>query len=389
MIEALWLLLPVAAASGWWAAKREHSARHGGPGGNADYFKGLNYLLDDKPDQAIEVFMRMTTVDRDTAETHLALGNLFRRRGEVDRAIRIHRDLIARDTLTVQQRSRALLELGEDYLRAGLFDRAETLFREIVTHSEHTTVALIRLVDIYVQEKDWRQAIACCERLEPLTGQPRRIEVAQFWCELAEQALARRERAEARACLQQALSRDGDCARASILSGQMAMAEGDFPAAIAAFQAVQRQDRDYFSEVITPLRQSFAALGEETRLIDYLRDVQRQDHSGHVTAALADLLLQQEGREAALHFLETELREYPTVLGMRRLIELKLTDIGGNGSSEFETLYRIGRHLLRDTPRYKCGNCGFEGKRLHWRCPGCKRWNSVRPRADALCAGGA
>jgi len=132
MMELLWLLLPVAAASGWWIARREYARRDGAVVSNADYFKGLNYLIDERPDQAIEVFTRMADVDRDTAEIHLALGNLFRRRGEVDRAIHIHGSLIDRTHLTAEQRRRAMLELGEDYLRAGLFDRAETLFQELV-----------------------------------------------------------------------------------------------------------------------------------------------------------------------------------------------------------------------------------------------------------------
>lgn len=153
MMELLWLLLPVAAASGWWVARHDRARRSDVAVRSAEYFKGLNYLIDDKPDQAIEVFTRMADVDQDTAETHLALGNLFRRRGEVDRAIHIHGSLIARTNLTDDQRRRAMLELGEDYLRAGLFDRAEALFQELVDQPDHMEVALSRLIHILQQEK--------------------------------------------------------------------------------------------------------------------------------------------------------------------------------------------------------------------------------------------
>ena len=158
MIELFWLLLPVAAASGWWAARRADAEHRGMIVRGADYFKGLNYLIDEQPDQAIEVFTRMADVDRDTAEIHLALGNLFRRRGEVDRALHIHGSLMARTTLTVEQKCRAMLELGEDYLRAGLFDRAEELFRHLLEQPDHTAIALSRLIRIFQQEKEWRQA---------------------------------------------------------------------------------------------------------------------------------------------------------------------------------------------------------------------------------------
>ncbi|MDX1655936.1 MAG: tetratricopeptide repeat protein, partial [Candidatus Competibacteraceae bacterium] len=147
MLELLWLLLPVAAASGWWAARREQTGKQGGCAHSSEYFRGLNYLLDNRPDQAIDVFVGMARVDGDTADAHLTLGNLFRRRGEVDRAIHIHSDLVSRPSLTEAQRGRALLELGEDYMKAGLFDRAEALYRELMEHPGHTATALNRLGD--------------------------------------------------------------------------------------------------------------------------------------------------------------------------------------------------------------------------------------------------
>ncbi len=209
MMELLWLLLPVAAASGWWAAKREPVREREPPPGGTEYFQGLNYLLNDKPDKAIEVLSRLAEVDRDTAETQMTLGSLFRRRGEVDRAIRIHSNLIAKMALTHQQRNHAVLELGEDYLRAGLFDRAESLFRELVQQTDYTVVALERLVAIYEREKDWQQAIVYCERLEHMTGRSLKEQIANYYCELAE--VARNKRAEAQVFLAQALGqRFGD-----------------------------------------------------------------------------------------------------------------------------------------------------------------------------------
>jgi lipopolysaccharide biosynthesis regulator YciM len=382
MMELLWLLLPVAAASGWWIARSEYVGRRSNTSvRNTEYFKGLNYLIEDKPDQAIEVFTRMADVDRNTAEIHLTLGNLFRRRGEVDRAIHIHGSLIARSTLTADQRSRALLELGEDYLRAGLFDRAEELFRQLLEQPDHTEVALSRLIHIFQQEKDWRQAIAYCDRLERIGGESKRRETAHFCCELAEET---RQEEEARTWLLDALARDPQCARANLLMGRLAMRAGDHPAAIAAFQAVERQDRGYFPEVIIPLGQCYGALGRLDEWGAYLWEVQQRDHGGRITDALADWLLQQEGEEAALRFLERELREYPTLLGLRRLVEMKLGRGQGAGYADLRALHCISTQMLNGAARYRCVNCGFVVKSLHWCCPSCQRWNTIKPMPDLV-----
>ncbi|MDQ2693802.1 MAG: lipopolysaccharide assembly protein LapB [Pseudomonadota bacterium] len=388
MMELFWLLLPVAAASGWWAARREYEAREDGQAGSAEYFKGLNYLLDDKPDQAIDIFTRLVSVDRDTAETHLTLGNLFRRRGEVDRAIHIHRNLIARPTLSAGQRRRAMQELGEDYLRAGLFDRAEQLFQELAGQPGHTAAALARLIDIYEREQDWKQALACADRLHRHNGELRSAPAAHYCCELAEQALHRDAAAEAGAWLDEALARDPCCARASILRGRLAMAGGDHPAAIAALQAVERQDAGYLPEVLDPLAQCYAALDRQGELLAYLRRLHGRQPSGRLTAALAQWLAREESEDAALAFLEAELRQHPTVLGLRCYIDLKRRRTAGAAPTDLDALYRISQHLLERSPPYRCGNCGFVARTLHWRCFGCKSWNSVRPLPDLECRAG-
>ena len=162
----IWLLLPLAAASGWYLASRGGAHRRGEPPTlSKDYFKGLNYLLNEQPDKAIDVFIAMLEVESDTIETQLALGNLFRRRGEVDRAIRIHQNLITHSALGDEQRSLAALELGMDYMRSGLFDRAERLFKSLLDSGTHTKKALSQLLDIYQQEQDWDKAIACAREI--------------------------------------------------------------------------------------------------------------------------------------------------------------------------------------------------------------------------------
>ncbi|MCC6134222.1 MAG: lipopolysaccharide assembly protein LapB [Candidatus Contendobacter sp.] len=384
MTELLWLLLPVAAASGWWAARRAGEHQSSATARSAGYFKGLNLLIEDQPDQAIEVFTRMADVDRDTAEIHLALGNLFRRRGEVDRAIHIHSSLIARPRLASSQRRRAMLELGEDYLRAGLFDRAEALFRELLDQPAHTQTALARLIHIFQQEKEWRQAIAYSDRLERISGEYRGRQIAHFCCELAEEALARSEDADARSWLSDALTRDPGCTRANLLLGQLAMRAGDYPQAIAAFQAVERQDPGYFPEVIAPLSECYRILGRLDEWSAHLRQIQRQQHGGRVTDALADWLLRYEGEDAALQFLEGELREHPTLLGLRRLVEIKLERGEGAEYADLHALHCISTQMLNSAARYRCDHCGLIVKSLHWCCPGCQQWAAIKPLPDLV-----
>ena len=384
MIELLWLLLPVAAASGWWAATRQTVRSGGSAVGSADYFKGLNYLINDKPDQAIEVLTRMADVDRDTTEIHLALGNLFRRRGEVDRAIHIHSSLITRTHLTADQRRGAVLELGEDYLRAGLFDRAEALFQELLDQPDYMEVAISRLIYIFQQEKDWCRAIKYCDRLEQIGGQSKRKETAHFCCELAEAASVRGEGAEAKKWLLDALRRDPGCVRANLLLGGFAVQAGNYRTAIEAFQAVERQDLGYFPEVIEPLAACFLGLERPDDWVRYLQEVQERDHGGRVTDALAEWLLQRKGEEATVDFLNRELQAYPTLLSLRRLVEIKLARGEGAEYADLQALHAISTQLLNNAARYRCVACGFIVKTLHWCCPSCQQWNTIKPMPDLV-----
>ena len=217
VIELLFLLLPVAAASGWWIGRRvEPSRRSVASASHPAFLRGLNYLLDEQPDKAIDVFLELAEVDNDTVETHLALGSLFRRRGEADRAIRIHQNLIARNTLNAEQRGYALFELGQDYMRAGLLDRAELLFHELAEIGLQRERALRGLLDIYQQERDWAHCLEIAERLKPFSERPLDTEIAQYHCELAEEARRRADPAEAGRHLARALDVDPSaCARPS------------------------------------------------------------------------------------------------------------------------------------------------------------------------------
>lgn len=381
MLELLWLLLPVAAASGWYAAKRSRARVPVRPAGefSSDYFRGLNYLLNEQPDKAIEVFIKMVEVDSDTVETHLALGNLFRRRGEVDRAIRIHQNLIARPTLNRDQRAQALLELGEDYMKAGLFDRAENLFLELTELNAHTERALRHLLDIYQQEQDWEKAIDIARRLEEISGSPMHEVVAQYYCELAQKGLQDRDSTQARNNIKRALGFDRNCARASMLLGELERAQGDCKSAIRAYRKVADQDIEYLPEVIKPLRVCYRDVGQPDAYTAFLHESLQRYNGISPILALAEDVRARDGEQAAVEFVIEQLRRRPSVRGLQWLINQSLDHSAGDARDTLTILNDLATKLLEGKAVYECHRCGFAGKQLHWQCPSCKSWNSVKP----------
>jgi len=377
----LFLLLPIAALSGWLIGRRDRqkTSLHLGSEIPLGYIRGLNYLLNEQPDKAIDVFIQLLDVNSDTVETHLALGSLFRRRGEVDRSIRIHQNLIARPTLNPEQRMHALNELGQDYMRAGLLDRAEALFSELIETGPHTVTALQQLIDIYQQEKDWEQAIEIARKLAIKTGKSQDSVIAHYFCELAEQELRANETHKALKYVKKALNTDHNCARASILEGDIEHQLGDVKAAIRAYRRVEDQDRDYLPEILESLTSCYRELNRIEEMIIYLREILGRQGSISVMLTLAELIREQEGDTVAADFIAQQLQSRPSVRGMDRLIDLALNLIKGPGQEKLEVLKNVTMQLLVNNPVYKCDICGFSGKTLHWQCPGCKSWNTVKP----------
>lgn len=373
------LLLPAVAVSGWWVAKHTRPGSSQGRDLPSHYFKGLNYLLNEQPDKAIEVFIRMTEVDSETIETHFALGKLFRRRGEVDRAIRIHQNLIARVTLSSSHRAQALLELGEDYTRAGLLDRAETLFLELIEREEHLVPALQHLIDIYQLENDWDKAIAASLRLQCATGVSSGKTIAHYYCELADQAKQNNDVGLTRGMIGRALEYDRDCVRASLMQGLIEIEAGNYPVAVEALKRIEQQNIDYISEAVAPLLLCYRALGLRQEMIEYLKNILCRHDSITIILALAELLREQYGDPCAANFITEQLRKRPSVRGLDRLIELNLAYLQGEARENLFILRDLVRKLLQEKPVYLCGKCGFKGKAMYWNCPGCKNWSSVKP----------
>jgi lipopolysaccharide biosynthesis regulator YciM len=378
--QLLWLLLPLAAASGWLVARFEQKrqARRTFDLPSA-YFKGLNFLLNEQPDKAIEVFIRVLEVNSETVETHLALGNLFRRRGEVERAIRIHQNLIARPTLDRDQRSQALLELGQDYLKAGLFDRAENLFLELAEIRVYSEQALKLLLHIYQQEKEWEKAITVTRKLARVSGKPMDEVIAQFYCELADQDYARKNYVAARERLKQALQADDKCVRASMLLGDIDAQEGKYRRAIDSWRRIEEQDVHYLGEVAGRIADGFKKLNDEEGLYDYFRTALERHGGVSLALTFADVISSREGVETAEKFVVNWLRRSPNVHGLHKLLELNLFRAPNSARNDLMLLKGIIEELRAQHLGYACSQCGFRGKSLHWLCPSCNRWNTIKP----------
>ncbi|MDJ0657489.1 MAG: lipopolysaccharide assembly protein LapB [Xanthomonadales bacterium] len=380
-IGIFWLLLPLAAASGWYIQGRTRRSRNSRQLNQftTSYFQGLNYLLNEQPDKAIEVFLKIAEVDRDTVETHLALGNLFRRRGEVDRAIRFHQNLVSRQGLNPEQRTQALLELGEDYMRAGLLDRAERLFSELTQMDDHKPSALRHLVAIYQQEKDWTKSIEHAQRLQKVSREDMGPVIAQFYCEMAKNAEEAGDRDAARELLAKALDTDPNCVRASILEGRLAAEEGDHDAAIAAYKRVGEQDLDFIPVILESTLACYRETGNLEQAREFLQDVIERYRGISPVIALAEQIQQTEGRKAAEQFISAQLRRRPSVRGLAHLIGVNLTDSTGAARENLLILQDLTSKLMEGKPVYRCNQCGFGTRSLHWQCPSCKSWNSVKP----------
>jgi lipopolysaccharide biosynthesis regulator YciM len=345
----------------------------------SEYIKGLNYLLNEQQDKAIDVFIHMLEVNSDTVETHLALGNLFRKRGEADRAIRIHQNLVARTNLSNEQRYDALLELAQDYMKAGLFDRAEGLFRELIDANIHESTALPLLLDIYQQEKDWTRAIAIAMQIGFVGGQPARGIIAQFYCELAENARARGNIDEALQLLDKAGEYNPHCARASLIRGNIAHLQGDHRSALTVYEQVVERDIELLPEILDKIRDCHVALDSLPLLMSFLHKTISQYTGITPVLALAEIISREKSDRDAAEFIAGELAKRPSVRGLSRFIDLSLSGSVGGAHDILSILKTITDQLLENKPVYKCSNCGFNGKSLHWQCPGCKQWNSIRP----------
>jgi len=379
----LWpLLLPASAWSGWWIARKqsEQPSKHSNETFSREYVVGLNYLLNEQPDKAVDLFIKLLEVDSETVETHLALGSLFRRRGEVDRAIRIHQNLIARPQLSENLRKDALAALAQDYMSAGVFDRAEGIHLELVELGGEKKVSSLRgLLAIYQQEKAWEKALEVLALLEKASGASLRSQAAHYHCEMAQEALKKNAYDKASVAIRHALAMDSESVRASLMSAHLEIKNGRQRQAIRILKCVPLQDPEFLSEIVEPLLQCYEGTDNIRACIDYFEQMLEDYPRISVIFAIGNYLKDHKDRDQAIDFVAEQLNRHPSIRGLNKLIYWHLESAQGKVRNKLQILYDITHKLLENKPIYRCGHCGYSGKILHWLCPSCKYWGSVKP----------
>jgi len=383
----------VAVAIGWFLGRRSQREAMSSPDLPGEYYKGLNYLLDGRPDGAIDSFVNALEVNSETLETHIALGNLLRKKGEVDRAIRIHQNLLARPSLPRPQIHQAHLELARDYISAGLLDRAERLLLDLVDESpEQRRASRRHLLEIYQSEREWQRAIDVALELLPRKtllggtgagpggkpGQPVSEILAHYYCELAEERHEAGDTRGAGEALQEALTQDKKCVRASIMLGKVECDSGRYKQAIKALRRVRQQDPDFVCETVATLRTCHRELNDARALRGYLKECLDSYPSAPLVIAAAEDILAAEGSEVAEKFLAEQLAKLPSLRGLEKLISLQIETNQGKTRDSLGLLQVLVKRLVDERPAYRCAHCGFSGRHLHWFCPGCKYWGSIK-----------
>ncbi|MCP4412415.1 MAG: lipopolysaccharide assembly protein LapB, partial [Gammaproteobacteria bacterium] len=341
VLPSLLMLLPLAVWSGYRVGRKAPAQKPIDNRLSRHYFTGLNYLLNEEPDKAIDTFIELLQVDSDTVETHLALGNLFRRRGEVDRAIRIHQNLIARPSLTGNIRKLSLLELANDYMTAGLFDRAESLFKELVKDSEYRQTSMVNLVTIYQQMKEWQKAIDISRQIAQSSGKSQANKIAHYYCEIAEESYQSGDLKTAQDALKNALAVNRGSVRASIIEGEQFQKNGKYKRAIKSFRRIRHQDITFLPEVLQQLTSCYKMTSSEADLLKFLNECLQQGAGVSVLLLLSELL-QDEGKEKiAADKIADYLRDRPSLKGLEQLIHIHVHHADGTAKENLRLLHGL------------------------------------------------
>lgn len=371
------LLIPVFFGLGWAAARIDmRQVVHESRALPRSYFQGLNFLLNEQPDKAIDSFLEVASVDSQTAELHFALGNLFRRRGETERAIRMHQNLIELPDLDERLRLQALSELGQDYLKVGLLDRAEEIFNKLLgTPLEEE--AKRNLLEIYQLGKEWLKTIEIAREMPDVASQR---DIAEYYCELAANEIMRSRPDTAGEYIEQAILNNRKCVRASLLLGDLRQQAGDLDGAIEAWQGIEQQDPAYLALVAQRLLEAYRKQERRDEGIALLSGYLERYPSLDLLEVVYQLVLEAEGNEVAYRLVRAELQRNPTLLGLEKLMSARLPLVAPEVRTDVELAKTIIQGYTKRLSRYRCDNCGFKARQFYWRCPACGGWETYPPR---------
>ncbi len=370
-------IIPVAIGFLWLLFRTKQSHQRQQSTLSSEYFKGLNYLLNDEQGKALDVFVKLVESNWDTIDMHFTLGKIYRKNGEMDKAIKIHQGLIARHSLPECYRSKILLELGYDYLGAGWFDRAEGLFKEVLVQDKKSKQARHNLILIYQQEKDWYKAIDTADDLFSENAAVIGPMIAHYYCELAEIAKTKGDVSQLENYANKALRYDVCCVRASILLADQIKATGHDKKAISIYESIEKQDAESMILVIDSLLQCYENLSSLDKLYEYLQSLQSRHENLFLQNVISSVLEKSQGKQAAINYLSDKVKHQPSLLGFQKLVSYKEKDIGAD--KVFTDLSVAISVMQKDSVQYRCQKCGFNTNTHYWLCPSCNHWGSVKP----------
>lgn len=381
----LFLLLPVVYFLGWLNGKKQNQsyAEDTSATLSSDYFKGLNYLLADQQDKALPVFLRLTQVDNETVETHLALATIYRRSGNIEKAIELHQNLIARPSLSPNYRSKSLLELGRDYLAAGLFDRAERLFKDVIKSGFYSRQARQYMLTIFQQEKEWNEAIDIANSLIQEGDNSLRPTIAQFFCELSDNYSQHGNNRQAEKAAQKAIHFHEACIRAYIILAKLAKQERNYKNAIKYIKQIEKYDREFFPAIINECIDCYRDAGRTEELIDYLKTIEKNYPELTFMDTTVKLIAEVQGDLAAINYLKQQLEQSPNINGLAVYFDL-ITKQGSDTSRLMQDAIHILEKMKHSDTQYQCRQCGYVSGTLYWQCPSCHSWGNNKPVTGEL-----
>ncbi|MWP95312.1 lipopolysaccharide assembly protein LapB [Glaesserella parasuis] len=389
MLELLFLLLPIAALYGWYmgqrSAKKDQDAINNKF--SRDYVTGLNFLLSNQQEKAVDLFLSMLQKQESENqistesqfEAEITLGNLFRSRGEVDRALRIHQGIENSLHYSFEQKLLAKQQLAKDFMAAGFYDRAENYYITLLDEPEFAVNSLSQLAVIYHKTREWKKAINVAEKRLRIEPEMDKIPLSHYYCEYAQAVRSEDEKAFLTA-LQKALSYVPHCARASILLGDFFFEKQEMRTALHHFEAVLEQEPNYISEVLHKIKQCYIALNEQNNFELFLIKANQIKHNSSIDLALAEFIEQKDGVEAAQSRLYQQVRQFPSLMTFHRFIYYQVNEAEeGRGKESLVLLHKMVGDRIKQGFQYRCIHCGYQSYRLSWHCPSCRTWESIKP----------
>ncbi|MDP8043390.1 lipopolysaccharide assembly protein LapB [Pasteurella atlantica] len=386
MLELLFLLLPIAALYGWYMGQRSVKKTLDLQNNkfSRDYMTGLNFLLSNQQEKAVDLFLSMLEEQSDEQinsesqfEAELTLGNLFRSRGEVDRALITHQKLDNNLNYSVEQKLLVKQQLAKDFMKAGFYDRAESHYIKLIDEPEFAIHSLTQLMNIYQRTQEWEKGINVGKKLIKLNPKADRIPLSHYYCEYAH-ILQKQEKPFVNG-LKKALEINQNCTRASILLGDYYVSRQNYEKALQYFEYILIQDADYISEVLTKIKHCYLSLNMPEKFERFLLKANQQKHNSAIDIALTECIEKKDGKESAKAKLHEQIKLYPNMVTFHRFIKYQIDEAEGSGRESLILLYKMVGDSIQQRHKYLCINCGYQGALLHWLCPSCRNWETMKP----------